>query len=70
MYHALGKEEYDKLPGLFTNSDLAKTLDGDQEWWCYTYMFPHNTRDLTCTVDMLIKFRKSDGMFWKVYSPQ
>lgn len=35
-YHAIGKEEWQKLPGMFYNAELAETLDQDQIWWCHT----------------------------------
>jgi hypothetical protein len=69
MYHAIGKELYDDLPAMFANAKFANTLTEDHMWWGYTYMFPHNTRDTTCTVEMYIKFTKSDGTFKKVYCP-
>jgi hypothetical protein len=69
MYHAIGKETFDDLPTMFANADFAKTLTEDQMWWAYTYMFPHKTRDMTCTVEMWMKFTKSDGTFKKVYCP-
>jgi hypothetical protein len=69
MYPVRGKEEYDNLPAMFTDAKFATTLTEDQMWWGYTYMFPHNTRDVMCKVEMWIKFTKSDGTFKKVYCP-
>jgi hypothetical protein len=69
MYCAIGKEKYDDLPAMFANSKFAATLTEDQQWWGYTYMFPHKIRNETCTVEMWIKFTKSDGTFKKAYCP-
>jgi hypothetical protein len=69
MYHAIGKDRWDQLPGLFQNSALADQLDADTEWWCWTNMFPSISQPgRTCTVDLKISFRKSDGSFKKTYN--
>ena len=75
MYHAIGKERWDALPSMFTNSEAAAQLEEDAEFWAYTYSFPHqyrvqaNGEPLQCTMEAWIKFRASDGVFKKVLKP-
>ena len=69
-YHAIGKEEWDKLPSLFQNPELADKLEEDTEWWVYMYMFPSVSQPgKTVGFDCLIQFRKSDSSFKKVLKP-
>ena len=66
MYHAIGKERWDQLPGMWQDAQLADQLEGDTEWWCWTNMFPSTGQPgKTCVMDMSINFRKSDGSFKK-----
>ena len=69
MYHAIGKEEWDRLPSLFQNAEFAATLETDTSWWCWTNMFPSISQPgKTCMVDLKINLRKSDGSFKKTYN--
>ena len=76
MYHAIGKAEWEKLPSIFMNVDLAKQLDKNETWWCWTNTFPHAYRvkydpslgeevPLMCTMNQGISFNKSTGYFTK-----
>ncbi len=40
-YHAIGKEAWQELPNIFSDSELAATLKGGERFWAYTYTFPH-----------------------------
>lgn len=74
-YHAIGKEKWQALPGLFHNSELANTLEEDTEWWCYSYMIPHkfrtdkNNEPLPCHMECWIGFCKRDHTFKKFLKP-
>ena len=74
-YHDCEKQRWDELPSMFTDSEMAATLEEDAEFWAYTYSFPHkfrvdaNGEALQCTMEAWIKFRKSDSVFKKVLKP-
>jgi hypothetical protein len=66
MYQAIGKEEWEALPNIIDNPDLAATLNGGETFWAYTYMFPHATRaGVTCTMEAGISYSKMTGLFTK-----
>jgi len=75
MYHAIGKDKWIALPGLFPNPELAATLENDKIWWCWMLSYPHDFlknsdgSPQTCTMDYGIKYGASTKMFWKFMRP-
>jgi len=65
-YHGIGKEAWEALPNIFDEPEVAKTLQGGERFWAYTYMFPHSTNpDVVCTMEAGISYSKMTGLFTK-----
>jgi len=65
-YHAIGKEAWDALPNIFSDTELAKTLQGGEKFWAYTYMFPSTAQPgATCVINAGVSYSALTGLFTK-----
>jgi hypothetical protein len=65
-YNAIGKEEWEALPGLFDNPAVADTLTSNKCYWCYTYMIPSDAIvGTTITLEAGISYSKMTSRFSK-----
>lgn len=65
-YHAIGKEEWEALPNIFSDPELARTLDVDANFWCYTYMFPSTAQPgKHCVIEAGVSYSRLTSLFTK-----
>lgn len=65
-YHAIGKEAWDNLPNIFSDTELADTLKGGERFWAYTYMFPSTAQEgKTCVMSAGVQYSALTGLFTK-----
>ena len=65
-YHAIGKEAWEDLPGIFDNPELADTLDCDTQFWAYTYTFDSVAQPgKRCVMNAGVSYSKLTGRFTK-----
>ncbi len=64
--HAMGKEAWEALPNIFSDSKLAEGLEDGARLWSYTYMFPSTAQPgRTCIMDAGVSYSRSTGLFTK-----
>ena len=65
-YHGIGKERWDALPNIFSDTELAETLKGGEHFWAYTYMMPSKAQPgATCVMNAGISYSALTGLFTK-----
>lgn len=66
MYTDIGISEFQNLANMFTNAELASTLDSDQTWNCYTYEFHSEEQPgFVCNMQAGIHYDSKQRVFKK-----